>query len=101
MLPSPVFGLPTLLSMKKNLYTCFLVPIAIGMLCLVGRYLVASDKVADSPGADFPHRSVPYRGGDSRSEFTQPDIVGLVERDPDSGRGSLQVAHRGFAGAHH
>ena len=52
---------------------------------------MASDKVADSPGADFPHRSVPYRGGDSRSEFTQPDIVGLVERDPDSGAGEEGV----------
>ena len=62
--------------MKKILLTCFL-----GGLCLLGRYYSsASGRVADSPGADFPHRSVPHRGGDARpdtflTQFEDPYVV--------------------------
>lgn len=42
--------------MKKNLFTCFLVPIAIGMLCLFGSTFSAQSKVAESPGAGLLHR---------------------------------------------
>lgn len=47
--------------MKKNLYLCFL-----GYLCLPISTTLA--QVADPPGADLLHRSMPHRGGDSRSD---------------------------------
>ncbi|WP_339868950.1 TlpA disulfide reductase family protein [uncultured Algoriphagus sp.] len=56
--------------MKKNILTCFL-----ASLCLYGSTSTA--KVADSPGADFLHRSQPqvstdygdtHRGGETRSD---------------------------------
>lgn len=56
--------------MKKHLFTCFL-----ASLCLIGSTTTA--QVADSPGADFLHRSVPqlstdygdtHRGGETRSD---------------------------------
>lgn len=62
--------------MTKNLFICFLAPIAIG-ICLFGSKTTA--KVADSPGAYFLHRSVPpdspdpgdtHRGGVSRPDTT-------------------------------
>ncbi|SFT42171.1 hypothetical protein SAMN04489724_0683 [Algoriphagus locisalis] len=65
--------------MKKHLFTCFL-----ASLCLYGSTLPA--QVADSPGADFPHRSVTevsfrtgdtHRGGGTRSD-TMPERIDLV-----------------------
>ena len=66
--------------MKKHLFTCFL-----ASLCLYGSSLLA--QVADSPGADFLHRSQPqvstdygdtHRGGETRSD-TLPEQNGLVD----------------------
>ncbi len=66
--------------MKKHLFTCFL-----ASLCLYGSSLTA--QVADSPGADFLHRSVPqlspeqgdtHRGGDARPD-TLPEDGSLVD----------------------
>lgn len=47
--------------MKKLILICFL-----GGVCLAGSTLTA--QVADPPGADLLHRSMPHRGGDSRSD---------------------------------
>ncbi|MBN7818072.1 TlpA family protein disulfide reductase [Algoriphagus pacificus] len=59
--------------MKKILFTCLL-----GYLCLP--ISISTAQVADPPGADPLHRSMPPRGGDSRSEpffsFTAQDIDG-------------------------
>ncbi|MEP0713600.1 hypothetical protein [Algoriphagus sp.] len=87
--------------MKKILYTCFL-----GLLCLVGSTLTA--QVADSPGADFLHRSsstVPHelrdthRGGETRPD-TLPEHVDLVDNsDTQVGEHTvliyLELAKRG------
>ncbi|RIW13104.1 hypothetical protein D0X99_16975 [Algoriphagus lacus] len=45
--------------MKKFLFTCFLAPV-----CLIGSTSFLS-QVAQSPGADFPHRSVSNREGET------------------------------------
>ncbi|MCE7053046.1 hypothetical protein LZF95_00055 [Algoriphagus sp. AGSA1] len=71
--------------MKKNILICL-----VGLLCLPTSTLLA--QVADSPGADFLHRSRPtvphglrdtHRGGETRSD-TLPDDVSLVDH---SGQG--------------
>lgn len=80
--------------MKKLIQLCFLVPIAIG-ICLYGSTSTA--KVADSPGADFLHRSSPsvsfglgdtHRGGEIRSDnFTEepaPITIYFVHRSPQA-----------------
>ncbi|WP_339877935.1 thioredoxin-like domain-containing protein [uncultured Algoriphagus sp.] len=73
--------------MKKTLLTCFL-----ASLCLYGSTLTA--QVADSPGADFLHRSSPsvpfglrdtHRGGETRSD-TLPEQNGLVDHSVATGQ---------------
>ncbi|WP_339879094.1 TlpA disulfide reductase family protein [uncultured Algoriphagus sp.] len=73
--------------MKKTLLTCFL-----ASLCLYGSTLTA--QVADSPGADFLHRSSPsvpfglrdtHRGGETRSD-TLPEQNGLVDHSVAKGQ---------------
>lgn len=56
--------------MKKILFTCFL-----AFLCLFGSASTL-DQVVQSPGADFPHRSVSNRGGETRPD-TLPGILYL------------------------
>ncbi|WP_339870373.1 hypothetical protein [uncultured Algoriphagus sp.] len=75
--------------MKKHLFTCFL-----ASLCLFGSTSTA--QVADSPGADFLHRSSPsvpfglrdtHRGGETRSD-TLPEQNGLVDHSAAKGQES-------------
>lgn len=59
--------------MNKLLLTCFL-----ALLCLVGRYLIASHKVADSPGAELLHRSdSPNREGETLPDSFTADEQGI------------------------
>lgn len=61
--------------MKNFLLTCFL-----ALLCLVGRYLAASSKVADSPGAELLHRSdSPNRGGAILSDTFRYSVAPLQD----------------------
>jgi thiol-disulfide isomerase/thioredoxin len=81
--------------MKKILQTCFL-----ALLCLVGRYLAASSKVADSPMEARNHRSAlqpvsPHSGDTHRGGAILPDTFtgidfGLVDQhlDPGAGEGA-------------
>ncbi|WP_339865358.1 TlpA disulfide reductase family protein [uncultured Algoriphagus sp.] len=73
--------------MKKHLYTCFL-----ASLCLYGSTSTA--QVADSPGADFLHRSMPHvstdtgdthRGGEIRSD-NLPEVFDLVDHSAAKGQ---------------
>ncbi|QYH38961.1 hypothetical protein GYM62_09210 [Algoriphagus sp. NBT04N3] len=57
--------------MKKILLTCFLVPIAIGSLCLIGSEFTCWSQVADSPLAGEFHSSAIPRSGDDRSDSSE------------------------------
>src|SRR5690606_27780143 len=67
-------------SMKKHLFTCFL-----ASLCLYGRSLLA--QVADSPGSDFLHRSMPHvsteQGGTHRGRIVRSDTLNIGDQIPE------------------
>ncbi|SFT96371.1 Cytochrome oxidase Cu insertion factor, SCO1/SenC/PrrC family [Algoriphagus locisalis] len=82
--------------MKKHLFTCFL-----ASLCLYGSTSTA--QVADSPGADFLHRSSPivphelrdtHRGGETRSD-TMPEGIDLVSQAGQGQEGESSSASVG------
>ncbi|WPR76029.1 TlpA disulfide reductase family protein [Algoriphagus sp. NG3] len=75
--------------MKKLILICLVVPIAIGIPTST-----LPAQVADSPGADFLHRSMPqlspeqggtHRGGDARPD-TLPEKNGLVDHSGTQGQ---------------
>ncbi|WP_157243600.1 hypothetical protein, partial [Algoriphagus resistens] len=81
--------------MKKLILLCFM-----GLLCLPISTTTA--QVADSPGADFLHRSGPsvsfglgdtHRGGETRSD-TLPENSGLVDHSGQGQKGEGSSASR-------
>lgn len=89
--------------MKKFLFTCF--P---ALLCLPVTSGIGSastlDQVVQSPNAEHPKGSAPYRGGDSRSDYSSFADFGLVDKYQDLGAGkegavSLPAPVTVFAGS--